>query len=343
MHLHTTTPFSPPISSIAQIFEIETNALKMEESEEQQEIIKKAPINNTMKREMDVQVAAIKLKDIESQSIKDVVSSNPLIIDAKKVKEVLKLTKLDINEFLQKLIPIVKSFALPSISNYNVGAVGLGKSGNIYLGVNLEFSGFPLNQTVHGEQFLIANARNHGETELVAIALSAAPCGHCRQFLNELGGDSALQILTPNSPPRSLSELLPDSFGPKDLGFTGGLLTPCSDPFQSHHESPLIARAIEAAYSSYAPYSKSLSGVAISTKDGKVYSGGYLENAAFNPSLSPFHSALVALLADKHKYDEIEEVVLVEQKSAKISHEILTKANLKSIAPEAIFHLEILE
>ena len=36
------------------------------------------------------------------------------------------------------------------------------------------------------EQFLLANAVHHGERGLRRLAVSAAPCGHCRQFYSEL-------------------------------------------------------------------------------------------------------------------------------------------------------------
>ena len=59
-------------------------------------------------------------------------------------------------------------------------------SGRLYAGVNLEFPGLPLQHSVHAEQFLIANAAWHGERGLRRIAVNAAPCGHCRQFIAEL-------------------------------------------------------------------------------------------------------------------------------------------------------------
>ena len=65
-------------------------------------------------------------------------------------------------------------------------AIGLGKSGRLYVGVNLEFPRLPLQHSVHAEQFLIANAAWHGERGLKRIAVNAAPCGHCRQFIAEL-------------------------------------------------------------------------------------------------------------------------------------------------------------
>jgi cytidine deaminase len=40
---------------------------------------------------------------------------------------------------------------------------------------------------VHAEQFLMANLVLHNERGLHTLAISAAPCGHCRQFYSELG------------------------------------------------------------------------------------------------------------------------------------------------------------
>ena len=76
-------------------------------------------------------------------------------------------------------------------------AVGLGASGCLYVGVNLEFARLPLYNSVHAEQFLLINALHHGEREIRRLAVSAAPCGHCRQFYSELacavGGGGALR------------------------------------------------------------------------------------------------------------------------------------------------------
>lgn len=272
---------------------------------------------------------------INTNLIADLIGSNPFFIDSSQVEELLQHTGMSKQAFLQELIPIAKKFARPPISNYYVGAALLGKSGNIYLGVNLEFPGFHLNQCIHGEQFAIVLARLLGETEIEAIALSAAPCGHCRQFMNELGKD--LDILTPHQPPRKLSELLPEAFGPKDLGLEGNLLTQ-SNSFESDHPDALFAEAVKACRASYAPYSKCPAGVAIQTHDGAIYVGHYLENAAFNPTVSPFQSALIALIADQRSYENIAKVVLVEyQPPQKTGHALFTQSLLNSIAPEADF------
>jgi len=270
--------------------------------------------------------------------IHEMLPANPFVIPAEKVEEIRRCTGIGIDELLQSLIPVARSFARPPISGYKVGVAALGRSGNIYLGVNLEFLGSPLNVCIHGEQFLVTNVRNYGD-RLLAIALSAAPCGHCRQFLNEMG-NGKLRILTPNNPPTSLEALLPKAFGPQDLGLSGNLMLVADRCPLIVHGSKLIARAYEAMECSYVPYSKAKSGVAIKTSDGKVYVGSHLENAAFNPSISPLQAALVALVADLKEYSDIQRVAFVEDANAVISQEGVTRELLGNLAPDAVLVVE---
>ena len=88
-------------------------------------------------------------------------------------------------------------------------------SGKVYMGVNLEFRGLPLHHTVHAEQFCLANARAGGETRLVSMAVSEAPCGHCRQFFAELPGNGLQKVFATRKPVRSPQQLLPNRFGPE--------------------------------------------------------------------------------------------------------------------------------
>lgn len=127
-------------------------------------------------------------------------------------------------QLLPTLIEPAKNHACPPISNFHVSAVGLGSDGRVFLGVNLEFPDLPLHHTVHAEQFLLLNLAVHNCSRLVAFAVSAAPCGHCRQFLQELRNSSTLQIhitsLQNNNPDitfKPLAELFPYPFGPFDL------------------------------------------------------------------------------------------------------------------------------
>lgn len=275
------------------------------------------------------------------KSLDKMIQPNVFMVPADKATAIARYLKLETEDLLQQLVPIIKQFAIPPISKYQVGVVALGKSGNIYLGVNLEFLGAQLNGAVHAEHFAIINARNHGETEITAMAFSAAPCGHCRQFLNEIGSD--IRVLTLNYPPTTLSALLPNPFGPKDLGLSGNLLSPVEKIIIPEQCSMLKRKAMEALHASYAPYSHSPSGVAIRTTHGNIYQGSYLENAAYNPSISPLQAALVAMVADLKPYSEIYEVILLEKDTSKVNHGVEAKAILAKIAPNAMFISETLD
>lgn len=287
-------------------------------------------------------VAAPQPADLTAR-LKAMLGPNPFVISAQKAESLQQALGLDRASLLQALVPVAREHARPPISNYQVGAAGLGKSGQIYLGVNLEFGGNALNQTVHGEQFTVANALRNGEEGLEMLAVSAAPCGHCRQWLNEVNGGGDLTILTPNSPPTPLKELLPASFGPADLGVTGGLLSPQANVLDGGAlagDDAAAQAALQAARASYAPYSHSPSGVAIEMTDGHVVSGSYAENAAFNPSLSPLQAALIGLVAEGRDYRDILRAVLVERQGAPASQESATETLLESIAPAARFEMK---
>ena len=64
--------------------------------------------------------------------------------------------------------------------------MALGVSGRVYVGGNLEFPGSTLASSVHAEQCLTANLLRHEEQGISAVAISAPPCGHCRQFFAEM-------------------------------------------------------------------------------------------------------------------------------------------------------------
>lgn len=102
------------------------------------------------------------------------------VVDAARAAKLRHASKLGVEQFLATLVKPTAELARAPISKFHVGAVGLGVSGRIFRGVNLEFPKLPLNHSVHAEQFLVANALHHGEKKLVFVAVSAAPCGHCR-------------------------------------------------------------------------------------------------------------------------------------------------------------------
>lgn len=282
-------------------------------------------------------VAGEYLQALIDQEILKSLKPGAFVLEKDEVEVLERVEKVSVETLLGHLVDIGRPFARPSISKFHVGAAALGESGAIYLGVNLEFLGVPLHQTVHAEQFAINLARSHGEKSITMMAVSAAPCGHCRQFMQEMDEKGSLTLLISGSEKTTLAELLPKAFGPRDLGLDGNMMTPPATDYVLTMDYSLPTLAYQAALHSYAPYSLSKAGVAIQTYDGAIYSGSYLETAAFNPSMPPLQAALVALVADHRDYSEIKAVLLVERQSATISHEAISRELLKGIAPTALF------
>ena len=247
--------------------------------------------------------------------------------------------KLSRDALMVKLLPIARSHAHPPLSNYFVGAVASGNSGSLYLGQNIEIPGNMLGLAVHAEQAAIANAYMSNEGGVVAIAVTAAPCGHCRQFLNEVSLEMTMRVLISNAPAMLLSELLPKAFGPKDLGLAKGAfpVERASLSLSSHSTDMLVLEALKAACASHSPYSKSPSGVALASSNDRVFAGSYIENAAFNPSLPPLETALAGYFAAGAEAGKIQRTVLVEGDQSGISHLVTTKSVLAAIAPAARF------
>jgi cytidine deaminase len=242
-----------------------------------------------------------------------------------------------VDALMVDLLPLARTYSRPPISNYLVGAVVCGVSGSLYLGANIEIPGHSLGFSVHGEQFALSNAYMHSEPGISALAVTAAPCGHCRQFINEMAPAGDTQVLIAGNSPVRLDALLPSAFGPRDLGFKEGALPVREVNLARPKGNPddLTLAALDAARKSYAPYSKAHSGIAICTQAGRIHKGAYIENVAFNPSLSPLQTALAALIVAGENYAAISKVALVEMEGAAISQKSVTEAALSSIAPAA--------
>ena len=254
---------------------------------------------------------------------------------------------LSIEQLALELLPWAQGYAKPQISNFPVGAVALGLSGALYAGANLEFPGESLSLSVHAEQAAVYNAWVHDEAGVTLISSTAAPCGFCRQFLNELTTASQLRVCVPGHAPAMLAELLPAAFGPADLGIGSRLMDGSSHKLAvlppDDEGDPVTAAALAAARASYAPYSRTYAGVGLLLTDGSIVQGRYAENAAFNPSLSPIQGALI-MLALAGRFDDdlvIEDAVLVQAaESATWPPELFgadqftsTRAVLSSVAP----------
>jgi cytidine deaminase len=295
---------------------------------------------------------AIAQLPVAIQSLVSEALSNGPVLPSELVNDILEAGEIEIGTLMIKLLPTAATYARVPISNFHVGAVSLGMPpappirgpGSLYLGANMEFVGQALSFGVHGEQSATNNAWLHGEVGLQALAINAAPCGYCRQFLYELTtatkGFNILLKKNQQDPKdysytqETLIYYLPDAFGPKDLGLEGGLMEPEAHGLTISSTDTLAVAALAAANASYSPYTKDYSGVAIQTSSGSVYAGRYAENAAYNPSMSPMESALALLNmseAENTPY-AIASAALVEASSS-ASQKSAAEDVLASVAP----------
>ena len=260
------------------------------------------------------------------------------------VDELARETGGTVEQLMLALIPLARSLAQPRLSGFSVGAVAQGSSGTLYFGANSELDASSVVHTVHAEQAAVVCAIIQKETGIEKLAVSAPPCGYCRQFLYELSTADRLLVVLAGKPPTRLTELLPGAFGPSDLGVQGGM------PGRNGVElewvvpgsGPAAEAAMVAARVSYAPYTGAVAGAGLVARfcDGAgverltTVGGPYLENAAFNPSLSPLQTSLVALMAASIAPMEIIEAALVQLHDSKVAHADAAGVLLARLAPQ---------
>ena len=118
-----------------------------------------------------------------------------------------------------------RSHSYSPYSGYSVGAALLTKDGKIYLGCNVENASYT--PTICAERNAFFKAVFDGIRDFSAIAVIGSgespsfPCGVCRQVMAEFCERDFI-IVTSNKDKtivvrNTLNELLPNSFGPKDL------------------------------------------------------------------------------------------------------------------------------
>lgn len=108
-------------------------------------------------------------------------------------------------------------------SRVRIGAAVLTSKGKVYTGCNIENASYGL--SCCAERTAIFKAVSDGHTDLVAIAVVGKsedftkPCGACRQVMAEF--NPKMKVLRRGldgfSADNTVSELLPDEFGPAEL------------------------------------------------------------------------------------------------------------------------------
>lgn len=108
-------------------------------------------------------------------------------------------------------------------SRYRVGAALLAASGKIYLGGNIENAAYP--DSMCAERVAMFKAISEGERQFVALAVATenggSPCGSCRQVMAEFALEMPVLIVNGAGTvvrQTTVRDLLPASFGPKQLG-----------------------------------------------------------------------------------------------------------------------------
>lgn len=111
-------------------------------------------------------------------------------------------------------------------SKFKVGAALVTKSGEVFLGANIENASYPL--CMCAERNALYNAINHGfkKSDFAALAVVGdtakpiTPCGACRQVMSELLDNKApiyMSNLKGDVQETSMTELLPFAFDDSDL------------------------------------------------------------------------------------------------------------------------------
>ena len=237
---------------------------------------------------------------------------------------------LEIPDLMFRLLPLAQSYA---VAEFRVGAVAQGASGALYFGANLEIPRAPLGWTIHAEQSAVLDALVHGEKSIRRLAVTSAPCGHCRQFLHELAGADELEVLLEGQKPLPLEQLLPHAFGPADLGKSVALLSQGDLQIQGASKD-ITTPLMEALKMSYAPYTHSPSAVLLETAEGLRVAGPYVENAAYNPSLPPMVAALDRLRFHRATPAAIRKAVLIETLDPHITQVSNSREILKAAGSE---------
>jgi cytidine deaminase len=127
--------------------------------------------------------------------------------------------KIDWEILRKEAIAAMKKAYVP-YSNFPVGAAALTDDGRIVSGCNIENASYGV--TLCAECSLVSDLFRTGPGKLVAFYCVdkhenvLMPCGRCRQLLYEHSAEGML--LETVSGTRTIDEVLPDAFGPRDLG-----------------------------------------------------------------------------------------------------------------------------
>ncbi len=242
------------------------------------------------------------------------------------------------DDLMLHLIPAAQTLAQPPISGFFVGAIGQETSGDLILGCNLEFPGTHLGLTVHGEGFVMTRAFQLGRT-ITALALGEAhPCAHCRQYIAEFATSRDMILIDPLGHRLRMADLYPWPFDAEYLGQTGCFPGSINFPhLRRMNAAPALL--FDAGQRAYAPYSGCPGAVMLEMHDGTQFTGTSIESVAFNPTIQPMQSALIAAIAAGYAAKDISKAWLGTVKGGNADYMRTTQELLDAIAPTATLTL----
>ena len=119
-------------------------------------------------------------------------------------------------ELIQRALE-ARERAYAPYSGFLVGSALITRSGQVYVGCNVENASYGL--TICAERCAIVASVSSGDREIVALAVvapgGASMCGACRQVLREFGADITVHLGDDHGSFRTtrIADLLPEAFG----------------------------------------------------------------------------------------------------------------------------------
>jgi cytidine deaminase len=102
-------------------------------------------------------------------------------------------------------------------SQFQVGCAVLTRDGRVVEGVNVENAAYPLGVCAERTALSRAIAEGHRPGDFAVAAITASPCGGCRQWLAEMGVDRVVFRNGGRVVTMTVDELLPEQFEPSVL------------------------------------------------------------------------------------------------------------------------------
>jgi cytidine deaminase len=97
-------------------------------------------------------------------------------------------------------------------SRFHVGCAVLARDGRVIEGVNVENASYPLGVCAERAAFSRAVAEGYRPGDFVVAAITASPCGGCRQWLAEMAVERVVFRNGGRVVTMTVDELLPEQF-----------------------------------------------------------------------------------------------------------------------------------